>query len=49
MEVFNIYTDGAARGNPGQSASGSNIYKNNSLIKSLLFYNNINTNNFTQN
>ncbi len=48
MELFDIYTDGAARGNPGQSASGSSIYKNNILIKSLLNYNNINTNNYAE-
>lgn len=48
MELFDIYTDGAARGNPGQSASGSNIYKNNILIKSILNYNNINTNNYAE-
>ncbi len=48
LDIYSIYTDGAARGNPGQSASGFNIYKNNILIKSFFKYNSINTNNYAE-
>ncbi len=46
--ILKIFTDGAARGNPGQSASGFDIYFENKLEKSFVKYNNINTNNFAE-
>ncbi|MCL4383209.1 MAG: ribonuclease HI family protein [Candidatus Marsarchaeota archaeon] len=48
MDCFEVYTDGAARGNPGQSASGFSIYKNDILIKKFLKFNNIKTNNYAE-
>ena len=42
---FAIYTDGAARGNPGDSASGYYIFVNDRLIAKRIFYNGIKTNN----
>lgn len=49
MSVFNIYTDGAARGNPGPSASGFAVYD--SLGKELharSHFNGNKTNNFAE-
>jgi ribonuclease HI len=43
-----IYTDGAARGNPGRSASGFSIYSGKKLIESKAEYNGICTNNFAE-
>jgi ribonuclease HI len=43
-----IFTDGAARGNPGPGASGFDIYENNVLKKSFVKYNGICTNNFSE-
>jgi ribonuclease HI len=40
-----IFTDGAARGNPGPSASGYQVFENGKLIKKEAFYNGIATNN----
>lgn len=48
MDCFEVYTDGAARGNPGQSASGFSIYKKDILIKKFLKFNNIKTNNYAE-
>jgi len=38
MSHFEIYIDGASKGNPGQSAIGVAIYKDGKLIKSLSNY-----------
>ena len=43
-----VYTDGAARGNPGPSASGYMIYENGKLLKSHAEYNGIATNNYAE-
>lgn len=43
-----IYTDGAARGNPGESASGFAIYMKNKQICTDVIYNGIKTNNFAE-
>ncbi|MCL4380820.1 MAG: ribonuclease HI family protein [Candidatus Marsarchaeota archaeon] len=43
-----IFTDGAARGNPGNGASGFDIYENSVLKKSFVKYNGICTNNFSE-
>lgn len=43
-----IYTDGAARGNPGPSASGFKIYGNGKLLHHAAVYNGIKTNNFAE-
>ncbi len=40
-----IYTDGAARGNPGPSASGYMVFEDGKLIKKDAFYNGSTTNN----
>ncbi|MEM3827057.1 MAG: ribonuclease HI family protein [Candidatus Micrarchaeaceae archaeon] len=48
MNNLVIYTDGAARGNPGQSASGYAIYENGRKIASDVFYNGIKTNNYAE-
>ncbi|MGC8694000.1 MAG: ribonuclease HI family protein [Candidatus Micrarchaeia archaeon] len=47
MDIL-IYTDGAARGNPGISASGFAIYKDDKLIHEESVYNDIKTNNFAE-
>ena len=43
-----IFTDGAARGNPGNGASGFDIYEGSMLKKSFVKYNGICTNNFAE-
>ncbi len=44
-----IYTDGAARGNPGESASGYAVYDSGGrLIHKEAVYNGINTNNYAE-
>ncbi|MGC8587235.1 MAG: ribonuclease HI family protein [Candidatus Micrarchaeia archaeon] len=45
---FSIYTDGAARGNPGKSASGYMVYVDGRLIIEASFYNGICTNNVAE-
>ncbi len=40
-----IFTDGAARGNPGPSASGYMVFENGKLVKKYAFYNGSATNN----
>lgn len=48
MELH-IYTDGASRGNPGESASGYHIFdSNHRLVLKGIFYNGIKTNNFAE-
>lgn len=48
MELH-IYTDGASRGNPGESASGYYVFDNNyRLLLKKIFYNGIKTNNFAE-
>ncbi len=49
VETVRIYTDGAARGNPGHSASGFMVYgKDGKLLKKHAEYNGIKTNNFAE-
>lgn len=48
IDKFVVYTDGAARGNPGPSASGYMVYNNEKLIKSHSEYNGIATNNYAE-
>ncbi|MEM3841428.1 MAG: ribonuclease HI family protein [Candidatus Micrarchaeaceae archaeon] len=48
MRFIQIFTDGAARGNPGRSASGYMIYEDGKLIKEEFLYNGIKTNNFAE-
>ena len=46
---FTVYTDGAARGNPGPSASGFAVVGNDEkIIGQKSFYNGIKTNNFAE-
>ena len=46
---YTIYTDGAARGNPGESASGFSIFDaSGKEVASSSFYNGIKTNNFAE-
>ncbi len=46
---YTIYTDGAARGNPGESASGFSVFDDSGKeIISKNFYNGIRTNNFAE-
>ncbi|MGC8670085.1 MAG: ribonuclease HI family protein [Candidatus Micrarchaeia archaeon] len=45
---FTIYTDGAARGNPGASASGFIILKEGKIISKNEIYNGIATNNYAE-
>ncbi len=46
---FTVYTDGAARGNPGPSASGFTVFgKGEKIIVQKSFYNGIKTNNFAE-
>ena len=40
-----IYTDGASRGNPGESGAGAVIYQNNTIIKQISKYLGKKTNN----
>jgi len=46
--IIRIYTDGAARGNPGKSASGYHVYINSQLVIEGAFYNGICTNNIAE-
>jgi ribonuclease HI len=48
MTIIYVYTDGAARGNPGPSASGFLIIENGKQIAHGEFYNGIATNNFAE-
>lgn len=43
-----IYTDGAARGNPGPGASGFMIYEGKRLLYNHAEYNGISTNNYSE-
>jgi Ribonuclease HI len=43
-----IYTDGAARGNPGSSASGFVALSSGEIIKEAIRYNGIKTNNYAE-
>ncbi len=48
MRHITIYTDGAARGNPGQSASGFMAYEDDRMIHGHSEYNGRATNNFAE-
>lgn len=48
MDTITIYTDGAARGNPGHSASGYSTYMNGKQIAKGAKYNGKATNNFAE-
>ena len=48
MRKLDIFTDGAARGNPGKSASGYMVYEKGKLIGKDFFFNGIQTNNFAE-
>ncbi len=48
MRHITIYTDGAARGNPGPSASGFMAYENDRMIHGHSEYNGKATNNFAE-
>ncbi len=49
MKKITIYTDGAARGNPGESASGYIIYgKDGEILKKHEEYNGVKTNNYAE-
>ncbi|MEM0149693.1 MAG: RNase H family protein [Candidatus Micrarchaeaceae archaeon] len=48
MEKIYIYTDGAARGNPGESGSGFLVIKSDKVIKESVSYNGIKTNNYAE-
>ena len=48
MRKLEIFTDGAARGNPGKSASGYMVYEGGKLIGKDFFFNGIQTNNFAE-
>ncbi len=48
MEEYFIYTDGAARGNPGASASGFIVIKGGRVIARKEVYNGIATNNYAE-
>ena len=45
---IHIYTDGAARGNPGRSGSGFIVMDSRSIIKESVSYNGIKTNNYAE-
>jgi ribonuclease HI len=47
-ERFKIYTDGAARGNPGPSASGFMVVGNAGNVRLECWYNGIRTNNYAE-
>jgi len=47
-KIFDIYTDGASRGNPGPSAIAFVIYSNNEKVAQKAQYIGINTNNFAE-
>lgn len=46
--MFTVYTDGAARGNPGESASGFAVYRGSHLIHKQFEYNGVATNNHAE-
>lgn len=48
QEEIVIYTDGAARGNPGPSASGYMVYESNRIIMRHFVYNGEATNNYAE-
>lgn len=48
QDKITIYTDGAARGNPGPSASGYMIYRNKRVIGKQFVYNGEATNNYAE-
>jgi len=48
MAKITIYTDGAARGNPGPSASGFSAYLNGRQVAKVEEYNGAATNNFAE-
>ncbi|MEM0149896.1 MAG: ribonuclease HI family protein [Candidatus Micrarchaeaceae archaeon] len=48
MAKFTIYTDGAARGNPGESASGFIVISNGRIIARSESYNGHATNNYAE-
>ena len=43
-----VYTDGAARGNPGESASGFEVYEDGKSIFNMVVYNGVKTNNYAE-
>ena len=43
-----VYTDGAARGNPGESASGFEVYEDGRPIFNTVVYNGVKTNNYAE-
>ncbi|MCL5122374.1 MAG: ribonuclease HI family protein [Candidatus Marsarchaeota archaeon] len=45
---IHIYTDGAARGNPGRSGSGFIVMDSRNIIKESVSYNGIKTNNYAE-
>ncbi|MGC8537555.1 MAG: ribonuclease HI family protein [Candidatus Micrarchaeia archaeon] len=45
---IHIYTDGAARGNPGRSGSGFMVIDSKRIIKESVSYNGIKTNNYAE-
>ncbi len=47
-DKYIIYTDGAARGNPGESASGFAVFSGKKLLALKVKYNGIATNNFAE-
>jgi len=48
MDKIIIYTDGASRGNPGESASGFIVIKNGKIIANSEVYNGRATNNYAE-
>ena len=48
MDVITIYTDGAARGNPGPSASGYMAYHDGKVVAKHFSYNGVETNNYAE-
>ncbi len=48
MREIYIYTDGAARGNPGESGSGFLVMELDGIIKESASYNGIRTNNYAE-
>ncbi len=48
MDQLTIYTDGAARGNPGPSASGYMVVKGGKVVHKGLEYNGSKTNNYAE-
>lgn len=48
MTKLEVFTDGAARGNPGESASGYSVYREGRLIREDVWYNGRKTNNYAE-